>query len=128
MNIKTYFKNVLLGIDQLGNTLIGGSPDETISARTYREYIESDKKKWVLTVKIIEALFSEHHGEEAVIGEFSGDQQDGFYKKFQTVEELIEYLNNSNDSIAVTINDQKTLLRKYNSQNEDYFQVMRNYS
>ena len=128
MNIRTYFKNVLLGLDQLGNTLIGGSPDETISARTYREYIESNKKKWALIVKIIEALFSENHGEEAIIGEFSGDQQDSFYKRFQTVEELIEYLNNSNDPIAVTINDKKTLLRNYNSQNEDYFQVMRNYS
>lgn len=128
MNIKTYFKNVLLGLDQLGNTLIGGSPDETISARTYREYIESDKKKWSLTVKIIEALFSEGHGEDAVIGEFSGDQQDMFYKQFQTVDELIEYLNSSDDSIAVSINDQKTLLRNYNSKNEDYFEVIRNYS
>lgn len=128
MNIKTYFKNVLLGLDQLGNTLIGGSPDETISARTYREYIESDKKKWALTVKIIESLFSEGHGEEAVIGEYSSDQQDSFYKRFQTVEELIEYLNNSNEKIAVSINDKKTLLRNYNEQNEDYFQVIRNYS
>ena len=26
--------NVLLGLDQLGNALVGGSPDETISSRT----------------------------------------------------------------------------------------------
>jgi hypothetical protein len=29
-------KNILIGIDQLANTLIGGSPDETLSARAWR--------------------------------------------------------------------------------------------
>ena len=28
-----YFYNVLIGLDQLGNTLAGGDPDETISSR-----------------------------------------------------------------------------------------------
>lgn len=28
-----YFWNVLIAIDQLGNTLLGGDPDETISSR-----------------------------------------------------------------------------------------------
>lgn len=32
----TYLKNVLIGIDQLVNTLLGGYPDETMSARAYR--------------------------------------------------------------------------------------------
>lgn len=31
--MKAYIKNVLVGIDQLGNALIGGDPDETISSR-----------------------------------------------------------------------------------------------
>ena len=31
-----YILNVLLGLDQLGNTLLAGAPDETISARTGR--------------------------------------------------------------------------------------------
>ena len=31
--IKKYFINILLGIDQLGNTILGGDPDETISSR-----------------------------------------------------------------------------------------------
>ena len=28
-----YFFNILIGIDQMGNTILGGDPDETISSR-----------------------------------------------------------------------------------------------
>ena len=31
--IGKWIVNVLIGIDQLGNTLVGGDPDETISSR-----------------------------------------------------------------------------------------------
>ena len=31
--IKKYFWNILIALDQLGNTLLGGDPDETISSR-----------------------------------------------------------------------------------------------
>ncbi len=31
--IKKYAVNILLGIDQLANTIFGGDPDETISSR-----------------------------------------------------------------------------------------------
>lgn len=31
--MKTYFWNILISIDQLANTLLGGDPDETISSR-----------------------------------------------------------------------------------------------
>lgn len=31
--MKQYFWNVLIGIDQFANTIIGGDPDETISSR-----------------------------------------------------------------------------------------------
>jgi hypothetical protein len=34
--MKKYLKNVLLGLDMFGNTLINGHPDETISARSGR--------------------------------------------------------------------------------------------
>lgn len=34
--VGRYFLNIALGIDQLGNTLWGGSPDETISSRLGR--------------------------------------------------------------------------------------------
>lgn len=31
--IKLYIRNVLIALDQLGNALTGGDPDETISSR-----------------------------------------------------------------------------------------------
>lgn len=33
---RSYFLNVAIGFDQFCNTLLGGDPDETISARLYR--------------------------------------------------------------------------------------------
>lgn len=33
----TYLKSVAIGIDQLLNTVLGGYPDETLSARSYRK-------------------------------------------------------------------------------------------
>lgn len=32
-NIKKWLINILISIDQLGNTIVGGDPDETISSR-----------------------------------------------------------------------------------------------
>jgi len=32
-SIKKYFWNILISIDQLANTILGGDPDETISSR-----------------------------------------------------------------------------------------------
>ena len=31
--IFKYFLNILISLDQMGNTLLGGDPDETISSR-----------------------------------------------------------------------------------------------
>lgn len=36
MKLSHYLVNVLIGIDQLGNTLFAGDPDETISSRIGR--------------------------------------------------------------------------------------------
>ena len=36
MNLKNWFWNLLISLDQLGNSITGGSPDETISARAGR--------------------------------------------------------------------------------------------
>lgn len=32
-NISKYILNILIGVDQLGNIILGGDPDETISSR-----------------------------------------------------------------------------------------------
>ncbi|MDR0326694.1 MAG: hypothetical protein LBI05_00195 [Planctomycetaceae bacterium] len=38
--METYFINLLIALDQLANTVYGGYPDGTLSARSYRE------KRW----------------------------------------------------------------------------------
>ena len=40
-----YFYNLFISLDQLANTLYGGWPDETISARAYREQWKMEK--WI---------------------------------------------------------------------------------
>jgi hypothetical protein len=45
---------VLIAIDQLANTVIGGEPDETISARAYRLRA---RKGWALAERVINAMF-----------------------------------------------------------------------
>lgn len=47
-----YFFNVLVSIDQLINTLANGDPDETISARTWRERPNSNLRR------VIDWIFS----------------------------------------------------------------------
>lgn len=39
----SYLKNILIGIDQLGNTFAGGNPDNTISARVGYNYYHNSK-------------------------------------------------------------------------------------
>lgn len=48
--MKDYFIRVLIAIDQLINTFLNGSPDETLSARAYR-------CNWKLLVYFINAMF-----------------------------------------------------------------------
>jgi hypothetical protein len=45
----TYLTNILVAVDQLANTLLGGKPDETLSAYAHR------KQDW--RRKAINALF-----------------------------------------------------------------------
>lgn len=45
--ILKYLKNILISIDQLVNTLFGGSPDMTISARLGRFYRGSIPERFV---------------------------------------------------------------------------------
>jgi hypothetical protein len=44
MAIRRWVFNVLVSIDQLGNTLAGGDPDETISSRTAKACLQG--KTW----------------------------------------------------------------------------------
>ena len=52
----TYLINILIALSQLGNTILGGYPDESMSARAWRT---SRKGRWpgVLTRPLIDGLF-----------------------------------------------------------------------
>ena len=63
-----YIKNVLIGVDQLVNAVIGGWPDESLSSRSWREYV-SGKRLW--PKRLIDTLlwFDKNHCEEAYLSE-----------------------------------------------------------
>lgn len=44
--LKSYIKNVLIGIDQLGGAIILGDPDETISSRLGKAHRGDNGKIW----------------------------------------------------------------------------------
>ena len=48
--MRRYILNILIAIDQLANAVIGGMPDETLSARCWRE-----QRLWA--VYVIDRLF-----------------------------------------------------------------------
>lgn len=51
------FRNFLLGLDQWAGTLIGGYPDETISAKAYRMAVVNGSRGWFRVMQAINWLF-----------------------------------------------------------------------
>ena len=54
--------NVAIGVDQLLNAVLAGSPDETFSARCHRSRVrdvaaESEKERWIVLESIVDMLF-----------------------------------------------------------------------
>lgn len=52
----TYLINILIALSQLGNTILGGYPDESMSARAWRTG-KQGKLPGVLTRPLIDGLF-----------------------------------------------------------------------
>lgn len=53
LHSNRYF--IAIGVDQLINTILWGYPDETISARIWRE--QHSKRRWAIALKLVNALF-----------------------------------------------------------------------
>ena len=70
-----YTMNVLIGVDQLGNTILAGAPDETISARAGRN---AKKKGWRVLAKALNKI-DPGHVEDAILSERMGKQQADAY-------------------------------------------------
>lgn len=49
-----YFKQLWIAIDQLGNALLAGWADETLSCRSWRQ---RHKPRFAIAVKVINAMF-----------------------------------------------------------------------
>jgi hypothetical protein len=61
-------KQILIAIDQLANTLVGGMADETISARAHR-------KGWKIREKVINWIFQDpNHCRDSYNSELSRTQ------------------------------------------------------
>lgn len=70
-----YIRKILVSIDQLVNTVLGGECDETISARCWR-------KGYMKRVAIIDWLMDEeHHCFNAYVSEKRGTQNAPEYRK-----------------------------------------------
>ena len=76
---KNYGKrlwNILIAIDQLGNAIIGGDPDETISRRAARF---SHIKGWYILGKFLDAIDPDHMQKSL---EGDDDQKDQVVKRW----------------------------------------------
>lgn len=74
---------ILLGLDQLGNTILGGYPDETMSAhagRTRHMPGLGNKLFWRPLAWALDKIQSEHV-EQAILHEEDGSQNDPAYRK-----------------------------------------------
>lgn len=71
---RGYFRRVLIAIDQLGNALLSGEPDETLSARAYRE-------DWMIQHFINLVFFDPNHCATAYTAEKYGRQLPDDYRR-----------------------------------------------
>ena len=61
MNVKLYIRNVLVGLDQFANSVLGGSPDECISSRLAR--LGRTSRLWAWCRDRVDDLFGKGHCE-----------------------------------------------------------------
>lgn len=55
--IGRYLLNLLIAIDQLGNAILGGDPDETISSRAAKK---ADRRGWRVIARLLEFINPGH--------------------------------------------------------------------
>ena len=85
--MNAYVLQVLIGLSQLGNALLGGYADESMSARAWR-MSEKGRPFGRFLRRLIDAVFfvitlgrQRHHCQDAYISERSRAQQHPYYRK-----------------------------------------------
>lgn len=76
-----YIKNIMIAIDQLCNCIIGGTPDETISAKLWR--MRNKGRFWKYSQIFVDRLFwfDSDHCEESYNSELYRRQISSEYSK-----------------------------------------------
>ena len=70
--MKKYFKNLLIALDQLLNTIFNGAPDETVSSRWGRAERRGDSKIAHLGCAVLDKL-DQGHCEDSIEYDEKGD-------------------------------------------------------
>lgn len=78
LNPRKFLWNILIGVDQLANTLLGGAPDETISARAGRG--KGTRWYWTIVAKVLDKI-DPHHTNDAVRSEVERKHLPPDYRK-----------------------------------------------
>ncbi len=76
-----YPKRILIGLDQFANAILGGMPDETISAKVYRKALDKGGI-WKVLEKVINTLFNDSkHCYTSYLSERTQNQNHWSYRK-----------------------------------------------
>ena len=80
--MKTYILNILIALDQLVNALIGGSPDETLSASAYQGELQGKvlPRIFRLIIDFVFWPFEKNHCFEAWLAEMTRAQLPESYR------------------------------------------------
>jgi hypothetical protein len=85
--VGRYLQNLLLSLDQLGNVILGGAPDETISARSGRKREKSAPAR--VMCSILDTI-DKGHCADAVESEKQHKHHPKFYQHRDTGDEKEE--------------------------------------
>lgn len=76
---NSYLHNVMVSVDQFGNTLFGGNPDSTISARTGYFSARTGERFWILQERLINYAFKPVDGPNHCREAWQADANEVFY-------------------------------------------------
>ena len=73
-SMRAYLLKLLISLDQLVNTVLGGECDETLSARCWR-------RGYTRRIALLDAIFGENHCKHSYMSEKIGTQYAPEYKQ-----------------------------------------------
>jgi hypothetical protein len=77
---NSYVYNILLSLDQFGNSVFGGNPDSTISARTGYFAARGSERFWVIQERVINYAFKPVDGSNHCRKAWQADKNETMYE------------------------------------------------